>query len=300
MIPVIEASAREDRHHASRRGSSTTRTALIFVPKEKVPFTGTAGWGKDYPDAFTYFLYLFDGRSITPEFSYNEPLVGLTEEQAGKIGVDYPAEGVPSVDAGHRRVHRDRLTRPSASTCWGDARQEAHGGGRPVGSVHLARTTTTIIAPSVTQWVFDQATGQPAPGCTSRSTRRSSRRDSSVVRRRAAPLGAALRVRPAVRAEERGMGAYIVRRLIWAVFVVLIVTLITYFIFFIMPPGDPDASLRRQVADAGDARRRSASGSGSTEPGTSSTATFVKQRLHRRRVGLARPRLLLRHPGLRA
>jgi peptide/nickel transport system permease protein len=35
------------------------------------------------------------------------------------------------------------------------------------------------------------------------------------------------------------MGAYIVRRLIWAVFVVLIVTLITYFIFFIMPPGDP-------------------------------------------------------------
>ncbi len=35
------------------------------------------------------------------------------------------------------------------------------------------------------------------------------------------------------------MGAYIVRRLIWAVFVVLIVTLITYFIFYIMPPGDP-------------------------------------------------------------
>ena len=35
------------------------------------------------------------------------------------------------------------------------------------------------------------------------------------------------------------MTAYIVRRIIWAVFVVLIVVLLTYVIFYIMPPGDP-------------------------------------------------------------
>jgi len=35
------------------------------------------------------------------------------------------------------------------------------------------------------------------------------------------------------------MAAYVVRRIIWAIFVVLIVTLLTYVIFYIMPPGDP-------------------------------------------------------------
>ena len=35
------------------------------------------------------------------------------------------------------------------------------------------------------------------------------------------------------------MTAYVVRRIIWAIFVVLIVTLLTYVIFYVMPPGDP-------------------------------------------------------------
>jgi peptide/nickel transport system permease protein len=35
------------------------------------------------------------------------------------------------------------------------------------------------------------------------------------------------------------MAAYIVRRIIWSVFVVLIVTLLTFLIFYVMPPGDP-------------------------------------------------------------
>jgi peptide/nickel transport system permease protein len=33
--------------------------------------------------------------------------------------------------------------------------------------------------------------------------------------------------------------AYIVRRLVWAVFVVLIVTMLTFLIFYVLPPGDP-------------------------------------------------------------
>ncbi len=35
------------------------------------------------------------------------------------------------------------------------------------------------------------------------------------------------------------MGAYIVRRLLWVILVVLVVTLLTFAIFFLLPPGDP-------------------------------------------------------------
>jgi peptide/nickel transport system permease protein len=35
------------------------------------------------------------------------------------------------------------------------------------------------------------------------------------------------------------MGRYVIRRLIWTVFVVLVVTLVTFIIFYVAPPGDP-------------------------------------------------------------
>jgi peptide/nickel transport system permease protein len=35
------------------------------------------------------------------------------------------------------------------------------------------------------------------------------------------------------------VGAYIVRRILWAILVVLIVTMLTFLIFYVMPPGDP-------------------------------------------------------------
>jgi peptide/nickel transport system permease protein len=35
------------------------------------------------------------------------------------------------------------------------------------------------------------------------------------------------------------MGRYVIRRLIWTVFVVLVVTLVTFVIFYVAPPGDP-------------------------------------------------------------
>src|SRR5918997_665058 len=35
------------------------------------------------------------------------------------------------------------------------------------------------------------------------------------------------------------MGRYVIRRLLWAALVVLIVTLLTFVIFYVMPPGDP-------------------------------------------------------------
>ena len=35
------------------------------------------------------------------------------------------------------------------------------------------------------------------------------------------------------------MGRYVIRRLLWVVLVILVVTLITFTIFYVMPPGNP-------------------------------------------------------------
>ena len=133
---------------------------FIFTPSEKVQFTGTAGWGKDYADAFTYYLYLFDGRTITPEFSYNEPLVGLTEEQAQEIGIDYPEGGVPSVDADIDACIEIQEA-DERSECWGALDKKIMEEVTPW-VPWLWRNYTNTISDAVTQWDFDQSTGMQA------------------------------------------------------------------------------------------------------------------------------------------
>src|SRR5919205_1353244 len=39
------------------------------------------------------------------------------------------------------------------------------------------------------------------------------------------------------------MGRYVIRRLLWVVLVLLIITFVTYLIFFTLPPGDPAVRL---------------------------------------------------------
>jgi peptide/nickel transport system substrate-binding protein len=134
--------------------------SVIFNPKTKTPFTGTAGWGKDYPDAYTFFLYLFDGRSITPEFTYNEPLVGLTEDMAKKIGIDYPAGGVPSIDADIDNCI-ETADAQERTTCWGDLDKQLMEEIVPW-VPYIWRNNSTIISDSVSKWEFDQATGNVA------------------------------------------------------------------------------------------------------------------------------------------
>jgi peptide/nickel transport system substrate-binding protein len=133
---------------------------LVFTPTEKVPFTSTAGWGKDYPDAFTYFLYLFDGRTITPQFTYNEPLVGLTPEMAQEIGIDYPEGGVPSIDADIDAC----IAIPDAAerfSCWGNLDKKVMEEVVPW-VPWLWRNYTNTISDAVTQWDFDQSLGMQA------------------------------------------------------------------------------------------------------------------------------------------
>ena len=159
MIPVIESAAAEIGIEIKTRQVDDP-FSIIFVPKSKLAFTGAEGWGKDYPDAYTFFLYLFDGRGITPEFSYNNALVGLTPKQAEKIGIDYPAGGVPSVDADIDAcvAIADKTER---LTCWGNLDKKLMEQVVPY-VPFLWSNQSVIIADTVTSWAFDQATGNQA------------------------------------------------------------------------------------------------------------------------------------------
>jgi peptide/nickel transport system substrate-binding protein len=159
MVPVMEESLGKVGITLKTRNIDDPYQ-FIFTPKEKTPMSGTAGWGKDYADAFTYYLYLFDGRVITPDFSYNEPLVGLTEAQAKEIGIDYPAGGVPSVnqDIDDCIAISDDEER---TTCWGDLDKKIMEEVVPW-IPWLWRNNTNIISESVSNWDFDQSVGLQA------------------------------------------------------------------------------------------------------------------------------------------
>jgi ABC-type transport system substrate-binding protein len=157
MVPVIEESLAKIGITLKTRQLDDPYS-VVFTPKEKIQMNGTSGWGKDYPDAFTFFLYLFDGRGITPTFSYNESLVGLTPEMAQKIGIPYPPDGVGSVDADMDRCvgiadANERLT------CWGETTVKLMEEIVPW-IPYIWRNNSSIIADSVTNWDFDQATGR--------------------------------------------------------------------------------------------------------------------------------------------
>jgi peptide/nickel transport system substrate-binding protein len=159
MVPVMESSLGKIGITLTTRNIDDPYQ-FIFTPKEQTPMSGTAGWGKDYADAFTYYLYLFDGRVITPDFSYNEPLVGLTEEQAKEIGIDWPEGGVPSVNADIDTciAIADDAER---TTCWGNLDKKIMEEVVPW-IPWLWRNYTNTISEAVTNWDFDQSTGMQA------------------------------------------------------------------------------------------------------------------------------------------
>lgn len=67
-----------------------------------VPISAHAGWGKDWPDAATFFEALFTSGAISgePGANNNLPLVGVTpqQNQEDELGIEGNLEGVPSVD----------------------------------------------------------------------------------------------------------------------------------------------------------------------------------------------------------
>jgi peptide/nickel transport system substrate-binding protein len=66
-------------------------------PAERIAFCPTVGWGKDFPDAYTFGPPLFGSEGLGPNGCCNYATVGATPEQLADWG--YSASEVPSLDA---------------------------------------------------------------------------------------------------------------------------------------------------------------------------------------------------------
>ena len=157
MEPVIESAARKIGIELTTREFEDSYTVIQTV-KRHVPVSSTPGWGKDYADAST-FMVLFDSRSILPEGNVNYSLIGLTPEQAKKIGAKGTLEGIPSVDddidACNEKMDDERLK------CWEDLDKKLMEEIVPW-VPYLDANGDFVISDAVTNYVFDQNSTDPA------------------------------------------------------------------------------------------------------------------------------------------
>jgi peptide/nickel transport system substrate-binding protein len=131
------------------------------VPKNLVPFTSGAGWGKDYADAKTFFGALFLGSAILPEGNVNLSNVGLTSAIATADGIPNPGKytNVPSIQTDYDAC--DKLSGDPRVTCWANLDKHVMNDIVPWIPYRWA-TARFTIGPSVTKYEFDQFSGEPA------------------------------------------------------------------------------------------------------------------------------------------
>jgi ABC-type oligopeptide transport system substrate-binding subunit len=158
MVPVIQASA------AKIGITLTVRTInhaypTIQTPAKNVPFADRTGWGKDYPDALTFFQALFTGGAIIPQGNSNYSLVGITPAIAKKVGAKGSVNNVPSIDAKFNKC--TPLTEDARLTCWANLDKYLMTNVVPW-VPYLFQNTPRISASNVTQWDWDQFSGTAA------------------------------------------------------------------------------------------------------------------------------------------
>ena len=131
------------------------------VPKNLVPFTSGAGWGKDYADAKTFFGALFLGSAILPEGNVNLSNVGLTPDIAKADGIPNPGKytNVPSIQTDYDAC--DKLSGDPRVTCWANLDKHVMNDIVPWIPYRWA-TARFTIGPSVAKYEFDQFSGEPA------------------------------------------------------------------------------------------------------------------------------------------
>ena len=125
----------------------------------EIPMVNT-GWAKDYADPVTFAAPLFSSSSIIPVGNTNHALVGLTSGKAAELKVEYPAGGVPSVDADIDRCQAVPATDADGRLgCWADFDKKLME--QVVPWVPLIWDLSTVLsAPSLTRYVFDQASAE--------------------------------------------------------------------------------------------------------------------------------------------
>ena len=124
-----------------------------------MPISTYPGWGKDYPDAFTFVGFLFKGGdNILCEGNYNYALVGITEESSKECGGEGNVEDVPSVDADIAAC----IEIPEAAArqdCWIELDKTLMEDVVPW-VPYLWEQHTGVFGPTVTAFDFDQNGGE--------------------------------------------------------------------------------------------------------------------------------------------
>ena len=132
-----------------------------------VPMTFGQGWGKDYGSPYGFSYFVMNGETISCTGSYDEALLGMTEDQAKECGVlDEYNSAVQFYDDGKLPSIDDKMAECVAAqdeeqqTCYADMEKTMMEEGMswvPWG----AGKNLIITGPSVTQYVYDQSAGDP-------------------------------------------------------------------------------------------------------------------------------------------
>jgi peptide/nickel transport system substrate-binding protein len=133
-----------------------------------IPMSFGQGWAKDFGSPYGFDFFVFNGTTISCTGSYDQGLLGMTEDQAKECGVEdaynkaiqfYPDHKLPSIDAQMAKCVQEE----------GDAQQQCYA---DMDKVIMEEGMTwvpwswgknlIITSPSVTQYVYDQNAGDPA------------------------------------------------------------------------------------------------------------------------------------------
>ncbi len=165
MIPVIEASFKKIGITLRTRELADAYPPIQDV-SNLIPVASVPGWGKDYPDVYTFLGFLFDGRNILAEGNTNYSLVGLTPERAtelekeGKFTFPVPdiLGDVPSINDDIDAC-QDVTEADARVECWIGVDQTLMEDVVPW-VPYLDATNVTVTSDDVTKWEFDQFSGE--------------------------------------------------------------------------------------------------------------------------------------------
>jgi ABC-type transport system substrate-binding protein len=156
MEPVVVSSLEKIgiKVKARELASSAAYTTIQTV-KNMIPIALNAGWGKDYPDAYSFAAPLFTKEAIIPTGNTNYGLVGLDQAKASELGIKFPAGAqVPNVDTDVNAC-QEKTDIDQRNTCFADLDKKLMEQVVPW-VPYLWNKVVVITNPSVTKYEFDQ------------------------------------------------------------------------------------------------------------------------------------------------
>jgi peptide/nickel transport system substrate-binding protein len=165
MNPIIEDSLSKIGITLQTRELADAYPPIQDVSRQ-VPIAAVPGWGKDYPDAYTFVGFLFDGRNILATGNTNYSLVGLTPERAAELEQEgdfqFPSEvdlgAVPSVDSDIDTC-RETADDDERLQCWADVDKKLMEEVVPW-VPYLDATNIDVSSEAVVKYEFDQFSGE--------------------------------------------------------------------------------------------------------------------------------------------